>query len=474
MSDYVLEGPKWNSGPITWTFASLLDVSPEAGLFTSPLSATYQAVVRTALEAWASAANLDFQYVPDSTASGQVPDIRFGFGGLTASTEIGETDYYTSGGSFVPGVAVRLQDPAIDPLIAGADGSFTYRGTTSQLYQVTLHELGHALGLGHSTDPNAVMYPVAQTSNRSLDSSDIAGIQALYGPPSSAVAVPGPHTAYLVAPAADLSLVVQPLGGGQPITSANAHHIQFTDGSGYFDPTGTAGDLTRLYQAAFGRPAGSGELDYWTAQVNGGADAPIDVAQAFVGSAEFGARFGRLSDAQFVSTIYQDGLGRKVDAGALQYWTGQLAAGAGRGSMLLAVAQSEEARQHWIGTAGSREDAEITRLYQAALGRAPEAGADQYWSAMLDQGASPGQVAQGFVNSPEFAARYGSPDNAGFAELLYQNVLHRAGDAGGVQYWTQALQAGASRAGVLASFADSTENRLNTASATHDGWVWLG
>jgi hypothetical protein len=45
------------------------------------------------------------------------------------------------------------------------------------------HELGHTLGLGHSTDPNALMYPYispATCANPYPRSDDIAGIQALY------------------------------------------------------------------------------------------------------------------------------------------------------------------------------------------------------------------------------------------------------------------------------------------------------
>lgn len=46
---------------------------------------------------------------------------------------------------------------------------------------VFLHELGHAIGLGHSTNPNAVMFRY-YNGRRTLDYDDVAQIHALYGP----------------------------------------------------------------------------------------------------------------------------------------------------------------------------------------------------------------------------------------------------------------------------------------------------
>lgn len=51
------------------------------------------------------------------------------------------------------------------------------------LYAAT-HELGHSLGLAHSSDPNAVMYPTygeVYSKDFKLSQDDINGIQKLYG-----------------------------------------------------------------------------------------------------------------------------------------------------------------------------------------------------------------------------------------------------------------------------------------------------
>jgi hypothetical protein len=53
-------------------------------------------------------------------------------------------------------------------------------GSATDLFSVALHEAGHALGLGHSSSPGAVMYPYYRFSS-GLTDDDIAGIRDLYG-----------------------------------------------------------------------------------------------------------------------------------------------------------------------------------------------------------------------------------------------------------------------------------------------------
>jgi hypothetical protein len=78
-------------------------------------------------------------------------------------------------------------------------------------------------------------------------------------------------------------------------------------------------------------------------------------------------------------------------------------------------------------------------------------------------------VAAGFIGSAEFAGKYGAnPSDAEYVDALYANVLHRAPDAGGQDYWMHTLQL-ASRAQVLVDFSVSQENQAQVIAAIQDG-----
>src|SRR6185369_10670591 len=86
------------------------------------------------------------------------------------------------------------------------------------------------------------------------------------------------------------------------------------------------------------------------------------------------------------------------------------------------------------------------RLYQAAFNRVPDIGGLGYQMHDLDTGHSLSWVAANFIASPEFQSTYGSVNDVQFITLLYQYVLHRAPDAGGLQFHLDEISQGQSRA----------------------------
>jgi predicted Zn-dependent protease len=171
------EGAKWGSKVITWSLAD--SAGPTDSPFSSYMGTQYQSLVGEALNAWGAASGLTFKEVSDSGKS----DIRIGWGDFDTSSSgvVGYTTYQTQNGQLQPDAIVRLEDPLQNPLQTTSSGTLQYSGTSDSVYEVLLHELGHALGLADNNDPNSVMYYQAGASSTSLDSNDTRGMETLYG-----------------------------------------------------------------------------------------------------------------------------------------------------------------------------------------------------------------------------------------------------------------------------------------------------
>jgi subtilisin-like proprotein convertase family protein len=118
---------------------------------------------------------------------------------------------------------------------------------------------------------------------------------------------------------------------------------------------------------------------------------------------------------------------------------------------------------------------QVYRTYQAAFNRTPDQAGLGFWINFMDAGMSLNEVAAGFMASPEFKDMYGAaPGREAFVDKLYLNVLHRPGEASGVQFWTNALDNPAiSYADVLAAFAESSENQLGLIGVIENGFSYL-
>ena len=111
----------------------------------------------------------------------------------------------------------------------------------------------------------------------------------------------------------------------------------------------------------------------------------------------------------------------------------------------------------------ARYRAPMIRLYLAYFGRLPDAGGLDSWVGKLRTGTSLDRASATFAASSEFQRKYGSLSNRQFVQLVYQNVLKRSPDAGGLSYWTSKLDRGTSRGTVMTNFSESSENVRKTA-----------
>jgi hypothetical protein len=98
---------------------------------------------------------------------------------------------------------------------------------------------------------------------------------------------------------------------------------------------------------------------------------------------------------------------------------------------------------------GYDESKWLNGLYEDLLGRAPDPGGLAFWVANRHGGMSANDVVDGFLNSTEYCSRK--------ATSLYQEILDRAPDPGGLQTWTSELEKAAPLQEVLLGFFDSAE-----------------
>ena len=246
--------------------------------------------------------------------------------------------------------------------------------------------------------------------------------------------------------------------------------LQFTDKTLAFDLDGNAGQAYRLYQAAFDRVPDQGGLGYWINEIDRGTGLS-QAATGFINSAEFKALYGNNpSNSEFVTLIYDNVLHRAPDAGGYSYWMDQLSRGMTRENVLIGFSESTENKVALMAFDMDGNMGKDYRLYQAAFDRKPDVSGLDYWYQQMNSGVTLEQVASGFINSAEFKALYGNnPSNAELVTLLYDNVLHRAPDTGGFNYWMNELDHGTSREQVLIGFSESIENQLSLVGIVQTG-----
>ncbi|TKD45572.1 DUF4214 domain-containing protein [Azotobacter chroococcum] len=261
---------------------------------------------------------------------------------------------------------------------------------------------------------------------------------------------------------------------GENDTFLAVEEVRFADGRMVYDVNDEAAQVVRLYQAGLGREPDQGGLNYWIDTLQAGTP-PSSLAESFIGSNEFSARYGSdLSNSAFVTKLYENTLGRVPDEGGLQYWIGALESGTSRAETLVSFSESAENKERTNDLVSDgiwdldEEAAQIARLYDTTLGRAPDVAGTVHWKELLQSGSeSLETIATGFMASEEFNTQYGNLSNQDFVAKLYENTLDRPVDADGLNYWTGQLDSGdLNHSQLVVSFSESAEHITLLASNT--------
>lgn len=267
---------------------------------------------------------------------------------------------------------------------------------------------------------------------------------------------------YTIARTSTGYIVADQTGADGTETLNSIERLKFNDKTVAFDIDGTAGQVYRLYQAAFNRVPDKSGLGSWIKGMDGGMTLS-EVTSGFINSAEFKSLYGTNStNDQFIKAIYSNVLHRAPDAAGYDDWMNGLANGMSREQVLTGFSESTENKMALMAFNMDGHMGQVYRLYQAALNRKPDVGGVGSWTQGMDNGMTIDQVANGFINSAEFKALYGSnPTGTQFLTLLYNNVLHRAPDTTGYNNWLNGLAQGMTHEQALIGFSQSAENNLS-------------
>lgn len=162
--------PRWPEGTEELTYAFDPDENFD--------NATKQ-VFANAFNRWAEVTTISFS----EATSYEAADLKIGFySGDHGDGEPFDGVLGTLAHSFSPTDGRFHLDEAEDWVVSG-DVTESSDSNAVDLESVAVHEIGHLLGLGHSSVEEAIMYPTISSKTRKVElaEDDVEGIQSLYG-----------------------------------------------------------------------------------------------------------------------------------------------------------------------------------------------------------------------------------------------------------------------------------------------------
>lgn len=130
----------------------------------------------------------------------------------------------------------------------------------------------------------------------------------------------------------------------------NVERLNFSDKSLALDLNGNAGQIYRLYQAAFDREPDLGGIGFWLSHMDKGMSL-LDVGKGFMTSPEFATLYGGANPSNdvFINALYQNVLHRTPDQSGFDFYMDALNGGVSRQQVLAGFSESPENQAAVIG-----------------------------------------------------------------------------------------------------------------------------
>ena len=415
------DGPSWNyllpgGNTLSYTF-SVASGNENGRSDVAAFNVSQQANTRSLLAYVTSVTGINF----NETADGNAAVLHFAMTDIAGPTTSGLCSWHSSYGYDGQNQLTSYSANAfvyLDSVEWGAQNLALAAGNSG--YETLLHEMGHALGLKHPFEGDARLPTSSDNTSNTLMSYTDSG---------------GPYSSFRAYDLAALNWLYGGDGLGGQIGLNSANDGRYLTGSAANETltTGSGNDIL----------IGMGGNDV----LDGGAG---------------------FDTALYASSRSNFTLSKSGNAFTLTDNTGAL------GTDTLSHIERINFSDRVIAFDTNGDAGKAYRIYQAAFDRTPDAGGLGFWINTLANHATLQQVASGFVNSAEFSTLYGSnPTAETVVTKLYSNVLHRAPDQGGFDFWVNVIKTGNPVAYVLSQFSESPENQTQVIGVIQNGMEYI-
>lgn len=339
-------------------------------------------------------------------------DLQTGAVAAASVTNQGETGSGSSSGSDITGdgryVGFTSTAPDLYPADSGTgEDAFRHDFTTGKTDLVSRQADSIAVGSSFSrkpalSDDGRVAAFTSVATNLVLG--DLNGKEDVFvrdfaldiAPFSSALAfIDRQHLDFLGAPAGSLG----PNAGKLLTNGAHSPDHSIVLAAHSTEWAGKRAPLTRLYWSFFLRVPDPNGMTYWTNKLTNGTKLSA-IASQFAASSEFKTKYGSLSNAAFVTKIYQNIFDRDPDPSGQAYWTTKLdGKQKTRGDVMVSFSESSEGKRFLA------PQVDIVLLHLGMLGTMPTTTAIQLLIGNLKGPWVPEVLAATYRQSSAYAAR---------------------------------------------------------------------